>query len=787
MSRESGGVTTTCLPARAHASIHCRIKRLVLKIAPVLAVAAASIATGHGHAPGAPAPQGPATVSARDGASSLDWVNSYIGTGGGGSDYGGTMPFVTTPFGMTNWTAQTRENRISVSSYAFEDSTISGFIGTHQPAIWMGDYGYVTLTPEIDAIKVSVADRKLPFRRSDEITAPDYYSVFMDAGRSRRIRAQITATDHCGFLRFTFPARTRGSVVVEATRAGIPGLVRIDPGAREIVGYNPDRMDTYLTNVQLPNFKGYFVVRFNRAFVAHGVYGGATLRPGEATASGPNVGAYVTFDTGNEVTEAVVGTSFISIEQARANLRSEIPSWDFARVRAQLRSLWTRKLGSISIEGASEDQRRIFYTGLYHALLYPKLFSEHGRYYSAFDDRVHAGVSYTAYSLWDTFRAENALLTLLAPERIDGMVQALLQDYQQGGWMPKWPNPAYTNIMIATHADAVVAEAINKGFHGFDYQLAYEAAFKDAMTPPEGDTTRDWHDRQPGVPYEARPGLTYYKQLGYVPADRTAESASETLEDAYDDFAVAQIAKAVGRDAESRFFLNRSHDYRNIYNSARGFMQARNSDGSWARPEDGWTEGDQWVYTYSVLHDIAGLMALMGGPEKFNARLDEHFAGGHNRHDNEPSHHYGYLYDFSGQPWKTQFRVREIARDLYRNEPNGIAGNEDCGQMSAWYIFTAMGFYPLNPVSGNYLIGSPLFRKVTLDLPGGKRFIVSAPRNSETNLYIQSARLNGQPLDIPIVTHAQIEAGGLLEFDMGPTPSQWASNWRAVPLPAAAD
>ena len=216
--------------------------------------------------------------------------------------------------------------------------------------------------------------------------------------------------------------------------------------------------------------------------------------------------------------------------------------------------------------------------------------------------------------------------------------------------MPKWPNPSYTNIMIATHADSVVAEAINKGFHGFDYQLAYDAAYKDAMTPPEGDTTRDWHDRQPGVPYEARPGLTYYKQLGYVPVDKTAEAASETLEDAYDDFAVAQVAKALGRDKDFRLFTNRSRNYRNLYNPARGFMQGRYADGSWARPEDGWTEGDQWVYTYSVLHDIAGLMALMGGPEKFNATLDEHSQGGHNRHDNEPSHHYGYLYDFSGAP-----------------------------------------------------------------------------------------------------------------------------------------
>ena len=242
------------------------------------------------------------------------------------------------------------------------------------------------------------------------------------------------------------------------------------------------------------------------------------------------------------------------------------------------------------------------------------------------------------------------------------------------------------------------------------------------------------------------------------------------------------MARAVGRQDDYRFFIERSHNYRNLYNPATGFMQARNADGSWADPDAGWTEGDKWVYTYSVLHDVPGLMALMGGADKYNATLDEHFRGDHNHHDNEPSHHYGYLYDFSGQPWKTQARVRQIARDYYTDTPNGIAGNEDCGQMSAWYIFTAMGFYPLNPASGDYMIGSPLFSRVTLTLPGGRRFVVAAPQNSATNLYIQSARLNGQPLAAPLITWRDIQAGGVLEFDMGPAPSQWAAAWRGAPL-----
>jgi predicted alpha-1,2-mannosidase len=414
--------------------------------------------------------------------------------------------------------------------------------------------------------------------------------------------------------------------------------------------------------------------------------------------------------------------------------------------------------------------------------MYPRLFSENGRYYSAFDDKVHNGVSYTAYSIWDTFRAENSLLTLFAPERIDGMVQALLQNYQEGGWMPKWPNPSYTNIMIGTHADSLVAEAINKGFKGFDYKLAYDAVYKDAMTAPDGDTTRAWLDREPATPYEGRAGLTWFKQLGYIPADKVSESASSTQEEAYDDYAVAQVAKAAGKQDEYRFFLKRSLSYKNLFNPERKFMQARNADGSWASPNAGWTEGDQWVYLFGALHDVPGVVHLLGGPQAAAAKLDQHFGGGHNRHDNEPSHHYGYLYNFTGQPWKTQARVRQIAATAYSNTVEGVLGNEDCGQMSAWYIFTALGFYPVNPASAQYVIGSPVFRHAALNLPNGKTFDISALNNSAKNVYVQSVKLNGQPLDQPVITHEQIVAGGKLEFVMGPKPSAWASGWHPQPL-----
>jgi len=719
------------------------------------------------------------------GSEPVDWVNPYIGTGGSGKgpEYGGMMPLVTAPFGMTNWTAQTRQNRISVNSYAFEDSTISGFVGTHQPAIWMGDYGYVTLMPEIGAINPTLEYRRLPFKHSDEVATPYYYSVNMGTDDTQRIRAEMTSTDHCGYLRFTYPPLAQASVLIEATRAGVQGYVKVDAAKGEIVGYNPDRMDAHLSSIRLPNFKGYFVVRFRQPIHNAGVYQGALPVSGKTEITDDHVGAYAQFDAqAGSVVEAQVGTSFISIEQARANLDAELPAWDFDAVRDALKATWNQKLGIATIEGASDDQRHIFYTGLYHALLYPKLFSEAGRYYSAFDDKVHIGTSYTAFSIWDTFRAENSLLTLFAPERIDGMIQALLQDYQEGGFMPKWPNPSYTNIMIGTHADSLVAEAINKGFKGFDYQLAYAAVYKDAMTPPDGDTTRRWLDREPHVPYEARAGLTYAKQLGYIPADKISESASSTQEEAYDDFAVAQVAKAVGNSKDYAFFLQRSLDYKHLFNPARGFMQAKNSDGSWASPEDGWTEGDQWVYLFAALHDIPGAMALIGGPKAAEAKLDEHFEGGHNRHDNEPSHHYGYLYDYAGAPWKTQARVRRLASDAYSNTPTGILGNEDCGQMSAWYVFTAMGFYPVNPASADYLIGSPLFGRVDLKLPNGKRFVMTAQNNSAGNLYIQSATLNGKPLTIPVITYKDIVGGGRLDFVMGAQPSRWAADWRPQPL-----
>lgn len=718
----------------------------------------------------------------------LAYVNPLIGTQKSSIGYGGTMPFVSPPFAMTNWTPQTRQNKISITSYEYDDQAITGFIGTHQPAIWMGDYGYITLMPQVGELRTTPETRRLAFSHSDETASPDYYAVSLRLAEGARIRAEMTATERCAFLRFRFPAAGVARVLVEISRPGVPGFAAVDQGTHEITGYNPHRMDAHLGPYKLPNFKGYFVVQFRQAPQNAATYG---LESQDASASR---GAFAEFRPG-ELVEVRIGTSFLSIDQARANLGHEIPDWNFDAVRAKLHSAWLQKLGRLELEGATGRERTRLYTALYHALLYPRIFSEYGRYYSAFDDQVHSGESYTAYSIWDTFRAENSLLTLFAPERIDGMITALLQNFQEGGWMPKWPNPSYTNIMIGTHADSLVAEAIRKGFHGFDRELAWKAVLKDAMVPPEGDTSRRWLDREEGTPYEARAGLTYYKQLGYIPTDKTDEAASCTLEDSYDDWCVAQIAKALGRDDDYRFFLHRSLNDRNLFNPAIGLMNGRKSDGGWApiggsqdtlenRSVAGWTEGDAWAYTWSPLHDQAGLIKLMGGRDAYAAKLDAHFSGGHNVHSNEPSHHYAYLYDFAGQPWKTQAKVRAIAAAEYGYDAGGLDGDDDCGQMSAWLLFTAMGFYPVNPASGGYMIGSPMYSRMSIRLQNGKTFRVIAENVSAGNLYVQSATLDGTPLKDPLLTWEQIQSGATLKFRMGPKPSNWGSDWNPAPIPS---
>ncbi|MFF2506562.1 GH92 family glycosyl hydrolase [Streptomyces sp. NPDC058067] len=724
------------------------------------------------------APSSAATADRTDtGRSDVDLVNPFIGTSGGSNtEYGGMIPSTAPPFAMTRWSPMTRQNYVSKTPYHYDDTKISGFIGTHQPAIWMGDSGYVTGMPGVGGVKTSADDRALPFSHADEHAAPDRYSVRMQAGSGRTLTTEMTGTSRVGLLRTTYPTGADANFVVQATRSGIVGNVHVDPAAREITGYNPDRQDSDLGPFKAPNFKGYFVAHFDTAFDSHGTATGATLHEGQGDRTDGDLSAYVRFPSGTRTVQVRIATSFISLKQARANLAAEAPDdRSFEQIASKTRAQWSAKLSRVDLRGASADQKAIFYTSMYHALQYPSENSEHGRYYSAYDDKVHPGVSYTGYSLWDTFRAENAFLTLFAPERINGMVTSMLNDYRQGGRLPMWKNITETNIMVGTNADSLIAEDIAKGFSGFDRKLAYEAVYKDAMTPPDLDTELPYYDRQEGTPVEARAGLTYYKENGWVAADRTAESASRTLDYAYEDWAVAQVAKAVGKNDDAEMFLERSANYKKLYDPATGFMRPRNLDGSWGDETYAWTEGDKWVYTLDVLHDVPGLIDLMGGRKKFASWLDSYFAGGHNNHTNEPSHHTAYLYDDAGQPWKTQEKVREIAAANYANRTDGLSGNEDCGQMSAWYVLSSLGIYPVNPASAKYAVGSPFFDRAEVRLPAAAHPLTITAKGAAKKPYVQSLSLNGRSVDQPVLSHADLLKGGRLRFTMSDKRENWGS------------
>jgi putative alpha-1,2-mannosidase len=719
------------------------------------------------------------------------YVQPLLGSMATERGYGGTMPSVTRPFGMTHWVAATRANGISRLPYWYLDTSIEGFLGTHQPAPWMGDYGYVKLMPGIGEVRPG---RSLPFRHETETAEAHRYTVDLDTAAGA-LRATIAATERCGVLRFDFPSGPGGEahVVLEAIRSNsFVGGVRIDAEAREISGFNPDRQSAHL-GPALPRFRGYFVARFEAPFATWGTWDGGGVHRGEGAQNGTQVGAFVTFGPSVRRVLVKVGTSFLSLDQARRNLEREVPGWDFDAVAEHSRREWEKALGVLRVEGGGKDDLVRFYTALYRTLLVPRLVSEEGRYWSAFDDQPHEGVSYTDFSLWDTFRAEHPLLLLTVPERANDIVRALVQMYDEGGRLPMWPNPAETNIMIGTHADCVIADAWIKGFRGYDVRKAYAAIRKDALEPPFEDAKHRFEDRAVwigppappgGAGFEAQAGLTFYRSLGYVPYDRTAEAVSRTVEYGIDDFCAAQMARELApQDLPELMRLSRN--YRNLYNPAKANLDPRHSNGKWfdgVYPWDvdaetghpGFTEGGMFTYLFGAMHDVAGMVEMLGGRERFLARLDENFDGGHHRHDNEPGHHYPYLYDFVGAPAKTQARVRAIMADHYHSGPDGLPGDEDCGQMSAWFVWSALGLYPVAPASGEYALGSPIFPQVTLRLRpplGNGTLVIRALGASPENVYVQDVERNGTPLTEPFVRHADLVTGEtVLTFRMGPKP-----------------
>ncbi|KAJ7124454.1 glycosyl hydrolase family 92-domain-containing protein [Mycena epipterygia] len=723
----------------------------------------------------------------------VDHVNPLIGNGGdtpNGS--GGMIPSTAPPFAMTRWVAQTHENFVSVTPYNYTATTIHGFQGTHQPAIWMGESGQVVVVPGIgDEIKSRFDERAMKFSNATEVITPSYYRVDLDPGNGDIIRAEQSATSRVGHLRFTFPPKN-AYVLLEATRPSIItstptnityplGSVAINPARREITGVNSERQDWIITPTSTAasasHFRGYFCARFDTPFAAWGVVQNGSVLAGAMVGEGSLLSAYARFPEGTRVVSVRVGVSFISVDQARRNLDAEIPDGvQLEQTARKTRAAWAEKLDRITLEGASEDDKEVFYTAFFHALQYPYEQDEGGYYYSGYDNQVHEGESYTGYSIWDTFRAEWAWLILFAPERVPGMITSMLQDYEQGGWLPMWKNIVETNIMVGTHADSLIAEAVIKGVKGFDVDLAWETAYKDAVIPPENDWNTSYFDREENVGYEVRAGLTsVYAEKGWVADDVHSESASRTLDYAYDDYALYRLAAALGKPSS---IVTALHDRAmsaplTLFNNATGFMEARTASGAWAGPDAGWTEGDKWAYSFDVVHDVPTLVRLRGGNVSFVRSLDEHFDGDQNDHSNEPSHHIPYLYALAGAASKTQERVREIAKANYDNTPTGLSGNEDCGQMSAWYMFSALGFYPVNPVSGEYIVGSPFFDKVTLNLPGHTKPLTITAQGAPSAKYIRSLSIDGQAVVSPIIRHEQIAAGGNVRFEMSDVPQSW--------------
>jgi predicted alpha-1,2-mannosidase len=685
-------------------------------------------------------------------------------TGAHKTEYGGTTPAVSEPFGMTQWCAATRINGISRTMYHANDSLLIGFMATHQPSIWMGDYGFFTLMPQVNTLKISSAERGVHFDRQKETASPYQYEVYYEDGENHPVKTAFTATSRCGFFQITYPQGDKPLLFIEAGRKAPGGEIRILPDKREIRLYNKERHDSHL-GPELPNLKGYYVLHFSADFAGFGTWKNDTISEGNLSDAGNSVGAYIEFSQPNSPVEIKIGSSFISYEQAEDNLNREIPSGkSFADISKKVKTKWSDYLNKVKIKNASENDLAIFYTAFFRTLQYPREFSEYGRYYSAFDDRIHEGVSYTSFSLWDTFRSEQPWLLLITPERINDMITALIQMYKEGGWLPKLPNPSYTNIMIGTHADAVIADAFVNGYRNYDVQTAYQAIRKNAFTPPDNDEQSRWGDRQRwNGSYEARGGLTHYIAKGYVADNVTSESVARTLEFALDDYCVAQVAKALGKKADYKILMQRSKNYKNLYNPESGFFQAKNTDGQWSNPNAGFTEGANWTYRFCVMQDVPGLIDLLGGAEKLTEELDKTFDGEHYRHDNEPGHHYVFLYNFCKRLDKTQTRIPKIMEANYQNKPDGLSGNDDCGQMSSWYLFNALGFYPFTPASGKYALGIPHFEEITLTLPNGKTLQVSAPKIKE-NQPLTHITFNGKTLTEPFISVKDIMKGGVLKF-----------------------
>lgn len=719
----------------------------------------------------------------------------------GGFSHGNEYPAIALPFPMNVWAPYTQPARDSFY-YQYRQGKLRGIRETHQPSPWIGDYGSFSLMPVSGRLAVNEDERASDFRHEAEHAQPNYYRVHLDTWHAT---AEVTPTERCARFRFTFDNAGDAYVVLDAFPGG--SSVEVIPGENKIVGVSR------FNHGGVPkNFGNYFVIEFDQPFVAHGVWSPKTTEAGASKLAGDHVGAYVKFAAqAGQVVQCRVASSFISAEQALRNLQAEIGDADFDTVRRRGEARWNDTLGKIRVTGGTEEQQRTFYSTFYRSVLFPHKFYEldaqqHPVYFSPYDGQLHQGYLYTDTGYWDTFRASHPLYNLLFPEVSGEILQGIINAYNESGWLPSWASPGHRACMIGNHAFSLLADGWVKGVRTFDLNRAVDAMVHDANNEGPGS-----------CPSIGRNGATFYNQLGYVPYPNVHEATAKTLEYAYDDFCAAILADAAGRPADRDAFVRKAQNYRNVFDIKTGFVRGRQEDGAWCEPfypiEWGgpFTEGNSWQWTWSVFQDIPGLVQLMGGEKAFADKLDAVFTTppdvkvgtyggmihemtemvaanmGQYAHGNQPVQHAIYLYDYVGQPWKAQTRIRETMGRLYQSTPDGFCGDEDTGQMSAWYVFSALGFYPVTPGTDLYLIGCPLFDRATLTLPDGKQFTITAQANGPQRPYIHGGTLNGQDFNRTFLKHAEILAGGDLVFRMESAPDyHWATGAGSRPPSAMA-
>jgi predicted alpha-1,2-mannosidase len=718
------------------------------------------------------------------GAELADYVNTLQGTNSRFElTHGNTYPTTALPFGMNTWTPQTGRNGDGWK-YQYHRDEIRGFQQAHQCSSWSNDYAVFSLMPIVGKLVVDDEHRAVKFRHADETARPYDYRVKLASG----VQVEMAPTVRGAYLRFTFPADERAFLVIDGYTGGCS--LDIAPDKREVTGSVRNGRN------QPENFRNHFVMAFDQPFLSQGTWweGGQTINADETRIRGRRVGGYLEFAPGATV-NVKVASSYVDLAQARRNLARELGDFDnIDAARAVAKQVWNKALGQIRVTGGTDEELRTFYSCLFRASLFPRKFYEYDEqgqpyYRSPYDGQLHKGYMYTDTGLWDTFRAQMPLNALLHPKMHGRYVAAMLAAYEQCGWLPSWSFPGEAGSMIGNHAISVLADAWAKGIHTFDPQQAV-AAYQHEST-----------NKGPWGPANGRDGVDEIKRLGYLPYPEHREATAKTLEYAYDDFCGYQLAKAIGDKNAAEGFAGRMFNYRNVYDAETGFVRGRDAAGNWSANFDPtewggpFTEGSAWHWTWSVFHDPAGLIDLLGGDDSFVEKLDAVFTAppdfkvgtygspihemremalagmGQYAHGNQPIQHMIYLYNYAGQPWKSQYWARQVMHRLYNSTEDGYPGDEDQGQTSSWYVLSALGLYCVCPGTDEYVIGSPVFQSAKIKLENGNTFIINAPNNDLSRPYIKSALLNGQPLTRNFLRHEEITAGGELTLEMSAEPN----------------